>query len=47
MTRSARDYRRFAEVLRERQTVLACGWSQAEYFCHVVPSTTLLEQPSG
>jgi hypothetical protein len=43
MTRSARDYRRFAEVLHGRQTAVACGWSQAEYFCHVVPSQAALK----
>jgi hypothetical protein len=43
MTRSTRDYRRFAAALHGRQTALACGWSQAEYFCHVVPSRALLE----
>jgi len=46
MTRSARDYRRFAKALRERQTALACGWSQAEYFCHVVPSQAFLKSLS-
>jgi len=43
MTRSARDYRRFVEVLRARQTAIASGWSQAEYFCHVVPSQAVLK----
>ena len=43
MTRSARDYRRFAEAVRGRQTVIASGWSQAEYFCHVVPSLDVLK----
>lgn len=43
MTRSARDYRRFAEAVRGRQTVIASGWSQAEYFCHVVPSSGVLK----
>jgi hypothetical protein len=43
MTRSTRDYRRFIEALRGRQTAVACGWSQAEYFCHVVPSPAMLE----
>lgn len=43
MTRSARDYRRFAEAVRGRQTVVASGWSQAEYFCHVVPSAEVLK----
>lgn len=41
MTRSARDYRRFAEAVRHRQTVEVSGWSQAEYFCHVVPSAAI------
>jgi hypothetical protein len=41
MTRSARDYRRFAKAVRGRQTSEASGWSQAEYFCHVVPSAAL------
>jgi hypothetical protein len=43
MSRSARDYRRFAEVLRARQTAVASGWSQAEYFCHVVASPAVLK----
>jgi hypothetical protein len=43
MTRSTRDYRRFAELLHGRQTAIACGWSQAEYFCHVVPSRSVRE----
>jgi hypothetical protein len=43
MTRSARDYRRFAEAVRGRQTIIASGWSQAEYFCHVVPSSGVLK----
>jgi hypothetical protein len=43
MTRSARDYRRFAEAVRGRQTVIASGWSQAEYFCHVAPSSGVLK----
>ncbi len=42
MTRSVRDYRRFAQVLHGQQTELACGWTQAEYFCHVVPSSNIL-----
>jgi len=44
MSRSTRDYRRAAEVLHRRQTATACGWSQAEYFCHVVPSRALAER---
>jgi hypothetical protein len=43
MTRSARNYRGFAEALRGRRTVVACGWSQAEYFCHVVPGPAALK----
>ena len=41
MTRSTRDYRQFVHALRDRQTVIACSWSQAEYFCHVVPSPSM------
>ena len=43
MTRGTRDFRRFAEVLHGRQTGVACGWGQTDYFCHVVPSQTVLE----
>jgi hypothetical protein len=43
MTRSARDYRRFAEALHHSETAVACGWTQAEYFCHVVASPDLSE----
>jgi hypothetical protein len=43
MSRSARDYARFAQAVRDRETVIASGWSQAEYFCHVVPSAGLLK----
>jgi hypothetical protein len=46
MTRSARDYRRFTNALREGQTALASGWSQAEYFCHVVPSEAFAKRTS-
>jgi len=41
MTRGTRDFRRFAQALQRRDTALASGWSQSEYFCHVVPSQTL------
>lgn len=44
MTRSVRDYRGFANVLHRRQTAVACAWSQAAYFCHVVPSAPVLKQ---
>jgi hypothetical protein len=46
MSRSARNYRRFIEAVRGRQTLIASGWSQAEYFCHVVPSAAFLQSVS-
>jgi hypothetical protein len=47
MTRSARDYRRFAYAVGHRQAVEASGWSQAEYFCHVAPSAALRKSVAG
>jgi hypothetical protein len=43
MSRSARDYLRFAESLRTRDAKTVCDWGQAEYFCHVVPSQHMTE----
>jgi hypothetical protein len=44
MTRGTRDYRRFVEALRSREAALVSGWTQAEYFCHVVPSPPLAKK---
>ncbi len=44
MTRSARDFWRFTTALREAEVETACGWGQAEYFCHVVPNDKMRKE---
>lgn len=38
MSRGVRSFQAFVHALREGQHAELCDWSQAEYFCHVVPS---------
>lgn len=43
MTRGVRHFARFADALTSEDAGLVSSWSQAEYFCHVVPNRAFRE----
>lgn len=43
MSRSARDYIKFYSAIEGADVKTACDWGQSEYFCHVVPSESMVK----
>lgn len=44
MTRGTRSFNQFLQLLKSKDTVTACQWTQSEYFCHAAPSEHLKQK---